>query len=113
MDNNIVKSRGSEFERTNPPCRGRPRKYDTSAKERNKETMKSLSDQGYFKEYYLKRKIEMVCPICKTKTTEVCLKQHQKSKMCKRIANLQKAVTIENTEGDESKLIVYNIDINF
>lgn len=66
--------------------RGRPRKFENqTSKDRNKETMRELSKNGYFKEYYKRRTGEVICEYCNTKTNEFNKPQHQATKRCLKI----------------------------
>ena len=66
--------------------RGRPRQYEDS-KSHGKDLIKKLKEDGYFKEYYIKRNNIIKCPKCSTESPEINLKQHQRSKRCKNFIN--------------------------
>jgi len=78
LENSLIKE--------NKRGKGRLRKYEeVLAKERNKETMKELSEKGYFKNYYKSKSASVNCEYCNKKTNEFCLKQHQNTKKCLKI----------------------------
>lgn len=106
MENNIIEIDISE---NKPRGRGRPRVYDTPAKERNKETMRELRESGYFKKYYAEYNKPIECPICSTKTTTTCLKQHQKTKLCRKIKQLKQ---MKEEKDVKNEVIEYSRIIN-
>ena len=66
-----------------------------TAKDRNKLTMKTLSDNGYFKAYYNNRLKDMFCDCCRKTIRTGNILQHKKNKTCqneKRYLDLKEAI---------------------
>ncbi len=72
-----------------PRKQGRPktRQGDTN-QERNYNSMKKLSAQGYFKDYYNSKKKIWFCDCCKKDILTSSLSRHQETKRCVRDAQL-------------------------
>ena len=75
---------------------GRPRTIEgETISDRNKVTMKKLSDTGYFKEYYNNRLKDVFCDCCRQTIKTTNILQHQKNKSCmreKRYLDLKEAI---------------------
>lgn len=64
---------------------GRPKIYEEGYKEHYKTTK-------YMLNYYHAKKEKIPCPHCKNETNKAHLREHQKSKKCKRLTLLNKII---------------------